>query len=101
MDEKSKSQKKREAHMLQQLGLNIAGLKKEELEKLPLPNQLKEAILAYRNMTSHGAKRRQAQLIGKFMRNTDETLKTAYEQLWLRANSKPLNSTKQNGGEPN
>jgi ribosome-associated protein len=54
----------------------------EKLETLPLTDILKQAIVAAKSIKSHGAKRRQAQLIGKLMRSADsETILNAYEHL--------------------
>lgn len=83
MDEiKSKSQKKREADALQQLGVKLIELDSETLDGLPLTTVLKDAIIQAKSLKSHGAVRRQAQLIGKLMRSNDtEALKDAYEAL--------------------
>jgi ribosome-associated protein len=68
MQTKSKSQKKREADALQQLGVALVDLRLDQLKQLLLPELLHKAILDAKKITSHGAKRRQAQLIGKLMR---------------------------------
>ena len=68
---KSKSQKKREMHSLQELGERLAGLSEEQRKKIDLPEELREALSFAGKMTSHGAKRRQMQLIGRLMRETD------------------------------
>ena len=69
MDEpKSKSQKKREADAVQKLGVALVGLRVDQINKLSLPETLLQAIIAAKKITSHGAIRRQAQLIGKLMR---------------------------------
>lgn len=73
---KSKSQKKREAGVLQKIGVRLIDLSMEKLETLPLSVPLKQAILEAKKLRSHGAVRRQAQLIGKLMRagESDEIL---------------------------
>lgn len=69
MDElKSKSQKKREAEALQKIGVELVGLSKAKLDLLPLSDNLKRAIVEAKSLTSHGAVKRQAQLIGKLLR---------------------------------
>ncbi len=72
MDEiKSKSQKKRDAAVLQKLGVDLVDLSEDKLDSLPLTPNLRQAIMAAKTIKSHGAKRRQAQLIGKLMRSAD------------------------------
>ncbi|MDP3561801.1 MAG: ribosome biogenesis factor YjgA [Legionellaceae bacterium] len=76
MDElKSKSEKKREADALQKVGIQLISWSVEKLDQLSLTDQLRIAILDAKKLKSHGAIRRQAQLIGKLMRSAD------YEQI--------------------
>lgn len=78
----SKSQKKREANALQKVGVKLGELSIEKLDMLPLPNDLRQAILQAKSIKSHGAMRRQAQLIGKLMRLADsEAILDAYAAL--------------------
>ncbi|MFY7697325.1 MAG: ribosome biogenesis factor YjgA [Legionella sp.] len=80
-DVKSKSQLKREADLLQKVGVQLIGLSMAKLERLPLTTQLKQAIVEAKSLKSHGAVRRQAQLIGKLMRSADsEAIIAAYKQ---------------------
>ncbi|KTD69498.1 MULTISPECIES: ribosome biogenesis factor YjgA [Legionella] len=83
MDEPvSKSQKKREADFLQKTGVKFIDLSLAKLDLLPLPENLYKAIVEAKAIKSHGAKRRQAQLIGKLMRAADyEEILAAYERL--------------------
>jgi len=83
MDEPiSKSQKKREADLLQKIGVKFIDLSLAKLDTLPLTEQLYKAIIDAKSIKSHGAKRRQAQLIGKLMRAADyEAILAAYNQL--------------------
>lgn len=83
MDEPvSKSQKKREADFLQKMGVQFIDLSMAKLDALPLSEHLYKAIVDAKSIKSHGAKRRQAQLIGKLMRASDyEAILTAYNQL--------------------
>ncbi len=67
----SKSQKKRDAEFLQKIGVQLIDLSLEKLDSLPLVAPLKEAVLTAKRLKSHGAVRRQAQLIGKLMRKVD------------------------------
>lgn len=81
-EEKSKSQKKRDAHEVQKLGVKLVNLDQSQLETLELSDELKQAILAAKSLKSHGAKRRQAQYIGKLMRDADyEAISTALETI--------------------
>ncbi|TAL58715.1 MAG: ribosome-associated protein [Legionella sp.] len=83
MDEPiSKSQKKREADALQKVGIELIELSSTKLDSLPLPDNLHKAIVDARSIKSHGAKRRQAQLIGKLMRAADhEAILAAYQTI--------------------
>ena len=67
----SKSARKREHLALQALGEALIELPEEQLCKIPLDENLRDAVLAAAGMKSHGALRRQRQLIGKLMRNAD------------------------------
>lgn len=67
----SKSQRKREANALQDLGRQLVGLSRDRLEKMDLPDPLRAEVLEAKRITSHGAIRRQMQLIGKLMREVD------------------------------
>lgn len=78
----SKSQKKREADSLQKIGVAFIDLSLTKLDSLPLTDNLRKAIIDAKSIKSHGAKRRQAQLIGKLMRAADyEAILAAYEQI--------------------
>jgi len=67
----SKSQRKRDAEALQALGKELVGLSKDRLNTLALPDVLRAEVLEAKRITSHGAIRRQMQLIGKIMRDVD------------------------------
>lgn len=89
MDEpKSKSQKKREADALQKIGVKLVALSSEKLDMLPLPDNLRKAIDDAKSLRSHGAIRRQAQLIGKLMRTEDnEAILDGYEKICAEASA--------------
>ncbi len=80
MDElKSKTQKKRDAEALRKLGVELVDLSMDKLELLPLSDELRRAIVEAKALRSHGAVRRQAQLIGKLMRSADhDAILSAY-----------------------
>ncbi len=67
----SKSQLKREATALQVLGKRLVNLKSAQLDKISLPTDLHEAVIAAQGMNRHGARKRQLQYIGKLMRHID------------------------------
>lgn len=81
MDEPvSKSAKKRQAHALQKLGVELVELSEAKLLSLPLSENLYKAIMDAKTIKSHEAKRRQAQLIGKLMRQSDfDAILDAYQ----------------------
>ena len=73
MDEErpSKSERKRRSDDLQALGEALIELSDSELDVLPLPEQLRDAVLLARRITAHGGLYRQKQYIGKLMRKLD------------------------------
>jgi ribosome-associated protein len=78
----SKSQRKREQQELQQLGESLIDFDAATLAAMPLDESLRDAILQAAKMRSHGALRRQKQLIGKLMRNVDpEPIRAAVARL--------------------
>lgn len=82
VEEKSKSQLKREMHELQELGEALVKLSDKELKKIPLPEELVDPIMLARRITANSGKRRQLQYIGKLMRRVDVApLQQAYDDL--------------------
>ena len=71
-NEKSKTQIKKEMDDLQKIGQRLVTLNKEQLKKIELSEILLDAILLAQKITSHEAKRRQNQYIGKIMRTLSE-----------------------------
>ena len=67
----SKSARKRDALALQKLGEALVKMRLTELDRLPLPENLREAIDEARRLTNRGALSRQRQFIGKLMRDID------------------------------
>jgi ribosome-associated protein len=83
----SKSQRKREAQALQQLGTNLLAVPESEWHRLGLPERLISALSEARRIRAHGARKRQLQYIGKLMRDVDpEPIRRHLEQmrLWRR-----------------
>lgn len=80
-DRPSKSQLKRDAHELKDLGAALIKLNEATLQTLPLSDELRQAINEARRINKHGALKRQIQFIGKLLRNSDaEQIRDAYEQ---------------------
>lgn len=67
----SKSARKRHSDDLQALGEALIDLPDSEFEALPLPENLRDAVLLARRITAHGGLYRQKQYIGKLMRKID------------------------------
>jgi ribosome-associated protein len=67
----SKSEIKRQMTALQKLGEELIALPKSKLNKLDLPENLRDAIDDAKRITAHGALSRQKQYIGRLMRIID------------------------------
>lgn len=81
-EEKSKSQVKRELHALQDLGERLTTLKPEQLERLPLTDALRRALLDAPKHSAHIARKRHLQYIGKLMRDQDiDAILALFDQL--------------------
>jgi ribosome-associated protein len=77
----SKSQLKRDAHDLQQLGTRLLELPASQWQALQLPEDLIAALHEAQRIQAHGAKKRQLQYIGKLMRDVDpQPLQRYFEQ---------------------
>jgi ribosome-associated protein len=67
----SKTQRKKEMHALQSLGEDLVQLRRDQLQRIDLPDALREAIEFAHRVTSHEARRRHMQYVGKLMRQAD------------------------------
>ena len=67
----SKTQMKKQMNDLQALGMELTRLSSDTLKKMDLPEDLFEAVLTYQKITSNSALKRQAQYIGRLMREID------------------------------
>jgi ribosome-associated protein len=67
----SRTKKKQAVEELQKLGAALVDLPPLQLETLALPDILLNAVLDAQRITSHEARRRQIQYIGKVMRKVD------------------------------
>jgi len=82
----SKSEIKRDAEALKDLGLELVELGKNALERIPLDEDLLTAIELAQKIKKEG-RRRQLQLIGKMLRSRDvEPIETALDKLKNRHN---------------
>jgi ribosome-associated protein len=69
----NKSQLKRDAEDMKLLGDHLVQMAPSELARIPLPENLRDAIELARRISAHGGAARQRQLIGKLLRKTDVT----------------------------
>ncbi len=67
----SKSQRKRDMHALQALGGDLVRLTRDQLQRIELPDDLREAVEFAHRVTSHEGRRRHMQYLGKLMRQVD------------------------------
>jgi ribosome-associated protein len=67
----SKTRRKKQMKDLQDLGAALVELSKEQLARVDMPENLRDAIMDCRGITKHEGRRRQMQYIGKIMRNID------------------------------
>lgn len=78
----SRSQTKRAAEASQSLGEELIALPAKQLDQIPLPDVLRDAIHQAQTITSHGGLRRQRQYIGRLMRELDaEPIRARLEEL--------------------
>ena len=67
----SKSELKRQSRDLQDLGWALVELPEVDLDSMPLPEDVREAVMTGRRITSNGAKARHRLFIGKLLRQVD------------------------------
>ena len=91
----SKTQLKKLATELQGLGQQLTAFKISDLDRLPLSDRLRSAVVEFKRLpNSHGAKRRQLQFIGKLMRESDkEKIESAIAK--LNSSTIQVNQTEQ------
>ena len=71
-DRPSKSQLKREMTALQKLGQELVEQPRDRVKRVPMPEDVRDAILECQQITNHEGRRRQMQYVGKKMRTLDE-----------------------------
>lgn len=89
----SKSQRKRDATALQDLGARLVELSATRLNQIPLPDELLAAVRMAQATTQRGARKRQLQYIGKLMRRIEdpEAIRQALDGLSAPARSRHSN----------
>lgn len=68
----SKSQLKREMTALQKLGQELVEQPRDRVKRVPMPEDVRDAILECQQIKDHEGRRRQMQYVGKKMRTLDE-----------------------------
>lgn len=69
-------------HALQALGAELVALSPDQLQRIDLPEFLREAVSACQRIRQHEARRRQLQYIGRLMRDVDaEVIRAALEDI--------------------
>ncbi|WP_050475794.1 ribosome biogenesis factor YjgA [Herbaspirillum rhizosphaerae] len=71
-DRPSKSQLKREMTALQKLGEELVAEPRDRVKRVPMPEDVRDAILECQQIKDHEGRRRQMQYVGKKMRTLDE-----------------------------
>lgn len=71
-DRPSKSQLKRDMTALQKLGQELIDQPRDRVKRVPMPEDVKDAILECQLIKDHEGRRRQLQYVGKKMRSLDE-----------------------------
>lgn len=80
----SKTLLKKQAAEAQTIGEQLVGFNETFLRSLDLDERLYDAIILAQKIKHHSGKKRQLQLIGKLMRNTDiEPIKAALDRIHL------------------
>ena len=67
----SKSQRKRDAHELLDLGKKLISMPDSRLKRMPLDDDLREEVEFARSIRSNGARKRQMMTVGKMLRLRD------------------------------
>ncbi len=78
----SKSKRKRDMLALQVLGESLLDLNAAQLDRVPMPTELREALELARSIHQRGGRRRQLQYVGRLMRQIDaEPIRAALQRL--------------------
>jgi ribosome-associated protein len=68
----SKSELKRQMTVLQKMGEELVEQPRDRVKRVPMPEDVRDAILECQNIKDHEGRRRQLQYVGKKMRTLDE-----------------------------
>ncbi|MGK5034029.1 ribosome biogenesis factor YjgA [Janthinobacterium sp. LB3P118] len=68
----SKSELKRQMTVLQKLGEELVNEARDRVKRVPMPEDVRDAILECQQIKDHEGRRRQLQFVGKKMRTLDE-----------------------------
>ncbi|TWI66248.1 ribosome-associated protein [Pseudoduganella lurida] len=71
-DRPSKTELKRQSDALQALGLELVEQPRDRVKRVPMPEDVRDAILECQNIKNHEGRRRQLQYVGKKMRTLSE-----------------------------
>jgi ribosome-associated protein len=71
-DRPSKSELKRQMTALQKLGAELVAEPRDRVKRVPMPEDVREAILECQQIKDHEGRRRQLQYVGKKMRTLNE-----------------------------
>ena len=74
----SKTEQKKAVQRMAALGEQLAELSPKQIQNLPVEERLIDALLDAQTITSHEARRRQFQRVGKLLRNEDESVILSY-----------------------
>ncbi|MEM9533448.1 MAG: ribosome biogenesis factor YjgA [Pseudomonadota bacterium] len=86
-NELSKSERKRQAQALFELGQRLVDLSDQELSRVPLDDDLRDLLVRSRSVTSHVARKRQLGFVAKQLRQIDpEAIYAALEAIDEPAN---------------
>jgi len=69
----SKSQRKREANELLELAKNLIAMPESRLKRMPMEQELRDALEFGRSIKAYGARKRQLMTVGKMLRLRDNT----------------------------
>jgi ribosome-associated protein len=71
---------KRQVNALQELGAALIAEPRDRVKRVPMPEDVRDAILECQLITNHEGRRRQLQYVGKKMRTLDEAEVAAIQQ---------------------
>ncbi|HVL77266.1 MAG TPA: ribosome biogenesis factor YjgA [Noviherbaspirillum sp.] len=80
-DRPSKSQLKREMTALQELGAELVAQPKDRVMRVPMPEDVRDAILECQKIRDHEGRRRQLQFVGRKMRTLEDDEIAAIQQV--------------------